>query len=52
MGSTAFWGAMRQYVADNRFKLSTTERLLTALDAATPKDLAALLFGPRFPRIY
>lgn len=52
MGSTAFWGALRAYVADNRFRISTTQRLLTALDDATPKDLAGTLFRPRFPGIY
>jgi len=52
MGSAAFWGAMRAYVAANRYGLSTTARLLDALDDATSKDLGGTLFAPRFPRIY
>jgi hypothetical protein len=52
MGSTAFWAAIRGYVAANRNKIVTTSTLLDALDAATPLDLGATLFGPRFPRIY
>ena len=31
---------------------STTSTLLDALDAATPIDLGARVFGPRFPRLY
>jgi hypothetical protein len=52
MGSTAFWAALRGYVTTNRFRIATTSTLLDALDAATPIDLGATLFGPRFPRIY
>ena len=52
MGATAFWAAMRGYVADHRFGLSSTTALLHALDDATPKDLGGTLFAPRFPRIY
>jgi hypothetical protein len=52
MGSTAFWAAMRRYVADHRYGLAHNGTLLRALDDATPKDLARLLFGPRFPRVY
>jgi hypothetical protein len=52
MGSTAFWAAMRGYVADHRFGLSSTKALLQALDDGTPKDLGRTLFAPRFPRIY
>jgi hypothetical protein len=51
MGSTAFWTALRGYVAAHRFGLSSTKALLDALDAGTPKDLSTL-FAPRFPRIY
>jgi hypothetical protein len=50
MGSTAFWAALKGYVADHRFGLSDTPTLLRALDDGTPKDLDALLFGERFPR--
>jgi hypothetical protein len=52
MGSTAFWAALRGYVADNRGKIVRTRTLLDALDAATPLDLGGTLFAPRFPRIY
>jgi hypothetical protein len=52
MGSTAFWAALRGYVAANRYRIATTSSLLEALDAATPLDLGETLFGPRFPRIY
>ena len=52
MGSTAFWAALRGYIAANKNKISTTQSLLEALDAATPIDLGKTLFAPRFPRIY
>ena len=52
MGSTAFWAALRGYIAANRDTISKTETLLDALDAATPIDLGKTLFAPRFPRIY
>ena len=52
MGSTAFWAALRGYIAANRDKISTTQTLLEALDAATPINLGTTLFAPRFPRIY
>ena len=52
MRSTAFWAALRGYVAANRNKIVKTSTLLDALDAATPLDLGRTLFGPRFPRIY
>ena len=52
MGSTAFWAALRGYVAANRHALVSNATLLDALDDATSKDLGALLFGPRFPRLY
>ena len=52
MGSDAFWAALRGYVEANRHGLATTSTLLRTLDDATPLDLAALLFGARFPRIY
>jgi hypothetical protein len=51
MGSTAFWGALRQYVADHRFGLTGTKTLLQALDDGTPVDLSRL-FAPRFPNYY
>jgi hypothetical protein len=52
MGSTAFWAALRGYVADQRFGLASNRTLLRALDDATPIDLGARIFGPRFPSIY
>jgi aminopeptidase N len=52
MGSTAFWAALRGYVAANQGRIVTTATLLHALDAGTSLDLGRTLFGPRFPRIY
>jgi hypothetical protein len=52
MGSTAFWGALKGWVDANRYRIATTQSLLNALDAATPIDLGATLFAPRFPRLY
>jgi aminopeptidase N len=52
MGSAAFWPALRGYVAANRNRIVRTSTLLNALDSATPIDLGATLFGPRFPRLY
>jgi aminopeptidase N len=51
MGSTAFWAAIRRYLADNRWGLVHTRTLLDALDDATPRDLATW-WGRRFPRLY
>jgi hypothetical protein len=51
MGSTAFWAALRGYIADNRYKLVGTKTLLEALDEGTPLDLSKL-FRPRFPSLY
>lgn len=52
MGSTAFWTALRGYVAANAGRISTTRTLLQALDDGTPLDLGATLFAPRFPHLY
>ena len=52
MGSTAFWAAVRGYLADNRGQIVTSRTLLDALDAATPVDLAGTLFARRFPGSY
>ena len=52
MGSTRFWAALRGYVSANAGRISTTQRLLQALDDGTPLDLGATLFAPRFPTIY
>src|SRR5262249_18419960 len=51
MGPTAFWAAIHDYLAVNRFKIATTQGLLHTLDAHTPLDLAAR-FRPRFPSLY
>jgi hypothetical protein len=51
MGSTRFWSALRDYVADHRYGLSRTQLLLGALDAATSANLSTL-FRSRFPAYY
>ena len=51
MGTTNFWRAVRGYLADHRWGLSSTRALLQALDDATSLDLARW-WGSRFPRIY
>jgi hypothetical protein len=51
MGTTAYWNAIRGYLAANRFGLSTTERLLAAIDAGTALDFRAR-YHSRFPSIY
>ncbi len=52
MGSSAFWAAIRDYLATNRFKITTTQTLLSTLDAHTPLNLGATRFAPRFPSLY
>jgi aminopeptidase N len=51
MGSTAFWAAIKKYVAANKFGLTSTSTLLQTLDNGTSVDLSKL-FRPRFPRFY
>ena len=51
MGPTAFWAGIRDYLATNRFKLTTTKGLLDTLDAHTPMDLVRR-YESRFPGIY
>lgn len=51
MGSTAFWKAVRGYLATNRHRLVTNQTLLKALDDGTPLDLRST-FRSRFPSIY
>jgi hypothetical protein len=51
MGSSAFWAALRGYLADNRYKLVGSDTLLDALDDGTSLNLSSL-FRPRFPRLY
>ena len=52
MGSAAFWPALRGYITANRDGIASSRTLLDALDAATPLNLGATLFGPRFPSLY
>ena len=51
MGSSAFWAALRGYLADNRYRLVGSKTLLDALDDGTPLNLSSL-FRPRFPGLY
>jgi len=51
MGSSAFWAALRGYLADNRYTLVGSETLLDALDDGTSLSLSSL-FRPRFPGLY
>ena len=51
MGSTAFWAALRGYIADHRWGLSHTRTLLDALDAGTPLNLRSW-WQHRFPTLY
>jgi hypothetical protein len=51
MGSTAFWSAVRDYLAAYRFRIATTPSILGTLDAHTSLNLAAR-FAPRFPSYY
>ncbi len=52
MGASAFWAAVRDYLATNRFKITTTETLLATLDAHTPLNLGTTRFASRFPSMY
>jgi hypothetical protein len=52
MGSSAFWSAMREYVAAHRHQLSDNRTLLTWLDERTSRTLGRSIFAPRFPSIY
>jgi aminopeptidase N len=51
MGSTAFWTALRGYIAGHRWGLSHTRTLLDALDAGTPLNLRSW-WRHRFPTLY
>jgi hypothetical protein len=51
MGGTAFWRALRAYIAAHRFGLAPTKSLLDTLDAHTSLNLAPT-FARRFPRLY
>lgn len=52
MGSTRFWAALRDYVAEQDGRLVANRTLLDALDDATSLDLERLLFAARFPSAY
>jgi hypothetical protein len=52
MGSSAYWTAVRGYIAAHRNGIATTQSLLQALDAGTPLNLGTTLFAARFPSIY
>lgn len=51
MGSTAYWAAIRRYLAAHRHGLVHTRTLLDAIDAASPIDFAAR-WASRFPSLY
>ena len=51
LGTTAYFAALRDYLAANRFKIATTQTLLATLDAHTSLSLA-VRFRPRFPSYY
>ena len=51
IGSTAFWTALRSYVATNRNRIASTLTLLNALEGASSHSLRDI-FAPRFPRLY
>ncbi len=51
IGTTAFWKAIRSYLATNRGRVVSTRTFLDALDAATSTNLSRI-FAPRFPSRY
>ena len=51
MGSSLFWATLRDYAQAQRYRISSTPRLLTTLDDATPVSLSSL-FRSRFPNYY
>jgi hypothetical protein len=51
MGTAVYFGAVRRYLAANRWGLGGTRALLDTLDAATPLDMAAR-WRARFPTLY
>ncbi|HEY8867858.1 MAG TPA: hypothetical protein VIM30_00545 [Candidatus Limnocylindrales bacterium] len=51
MGSTAFWAAIRGYIAAHHDGLGGTRLLLEALEAGTPLNLRPL-YAPRFPSLF
>jgi hypothetical protein len=51
MGTKVFFGAVRRYLAANRWGIAGTHALLDTLDDATPLDMAAR-WRSRFPSLY
>jgi hypothetical protein len=51
MGSTAFWNGIRDYIAQSRYGIAPTKRLLQVLDDHTSKDLTTR-YESRFPGLY
>ena len=51
MDAGEYWAGLREYVADNRFAIGSTEAFLAALQAATAVNLEPLL-APWFPSLY
>jgi hypothetical protein len=51
MGSTAFWRALRGYVAEHRYGLVGERTLLDAIDAGTPLNFVPR-YRLRFPKYY
>lgn len=43
MGTEAYFGALRAYLAEHRFRLARSADLVAALDAATPLDVRAFV---------
>ena len=51
MGSPAYWRGIREYVANHRFGIGSTEALFETLQANTGVNLRPIL-EPRFPSLY
>ena len=51
MGSTAYWSAIRAYVARHRYGMGSTRELLDALEAHSARDLVPIL-ASRFPSLF
>jgi hypothetical protein len=51
MGSTAYWKALRDYVAAERYKLVSTKTLLSTIDSHTSLSFTSR-YHARFPRLY
>jgi hypothetical protein len=51
MGSTAYWKALRDYVAAGRYRLVSTKTLLSTIDNHTSLSFTSR-YHSRFPRLY